>query len=459
MGISRIFTTPMAVTKTPPAPAATQMDLRELVLSNQSFGPQEVSNIQQTIATDAAQFATLRDAVHELQNDSNLSPASLTRLGICQALTGEVRVAEETLRRSDGGALAKYHLGRLAFQRGDFTAAIDNYAAAEKAGYTPEVCQIGIAEVKRYQGENDEAMQMLDNIFGPTEQTAEYLYQRAATVAAVGGSRDEVVKLYQRAINVNPNHAGALFGLALVYDRLGNDEEAFSLYQRAAAVMPTNVGTLINLGVIYEDRNEFAKAGACYRRVLEIDPNHPRARLYAKDAAAGGDVLFDEDMARRNERLSHLLNTSVNDFELSVRARNCLQKMGIRTLGDLTRTNEQTLLASKNFGETSLIEIREMLNSRGLALGQFASEKRDNEPPLDVSGLNPDQQAMLERPISDLNLSVRARKCMVRLQLSNIGELVRRTGDELLECKNFGVTSLNEVREKLTELGLKLRGD
>jgi len=33
------------------------------------------------------------------------------------------------------------------------------------------------------------------------------------------------------------------------------------------------------------------------------------------------------------------------------------------------------------------------------------------------------------------------------------------TGDDLLECKNFGVTSLNEVREKLADLGLKMRGD
>ena len=64
--------------------------------------------------------------------------------------------------------------------------------------------------------------------------------------------------------------------------------------------------------------------------------------------------------------------------------------------------------------------------------------------------MSPDEQAMLERPIADLNLSVRARKCMIRLGLTLIGELVRRTGDDLLECKNFGVTSLNEVREKLT---------
>jgi DNA-directed RNA polymerase subunit alpha len=48
---------------------------------------------------------------------------------------------------------------------------------------------------------------------------------------------------------------------------------------------------------------------------------------------------------------------------------------------------------------------------------------------------------------------------MVRLGLTSLGELIRKTGDDLLECKNFGVTSLNEVRDKLTQLNLKLRGD
>jgi len=56
--------------------------------------------------------------------------------------------------------------------------------------------------------------------------------------------------------------------------------------------------------------------------------------------------------------------------------------------------------------------------------------------------MSPDEQALLERPISDLNLSVRARKCMARLGLTLIAELIRKTGDDLLECKNFGVTSL-----------------
>ena len=73
--------------------------------------------------------------------------------------------------------------------------------------------------------------------------------------------------------------------------------------------------------------------------------------------------------------------------------------------------------------------------------------------------MSDDERAMHDRPIADLNLSVRARKCMVRLGITTIGDVIRRTGDELLECKNFGVTSLNEVREKLTIQNLRLRGE
>ena len=170
-------------------------------------------------------------------------------------------------------------------------------------------------------------------------------------------------------------------------------------------------------------------------------------------------MFYDEETQKRNDRLAQILNVPLSDFELSVRSRNCLQKMGIRTLGDLTRTSEAELLASKNFGETSLVEIRDMLRSKGLELGQFAHERLEPEPSIDLTTLPADAQAILDRPIADLNLSVRARKCMVRLGLNSIGELLRKTGDDLLECKNFGVTSLNEVREKLTIMGLKLRGD
>ncbi len=59
--------------------------------------------------------------------------------------------------------------------------------------------------------------------------------------------------------------------------------------------------------------------------------------------------------------------------------------------------------------------------------------------------------------MSDLNLSVRARKCLTRLGIVTMGELVSRTPDDLMSVRNFGVTSLNEIRQKLVDFELKLR--
>jgi DNA-directed RNA polymerase subunit alpha len=435
------------------------LDIRDIVVANNTFGPREIGQLTLTIAEDYQQFGVLRDAVAELETREDRTPAAAVRLGVCQFLLGRYRQAMETLRSADGGALAHFYVGKSHFALGHYADAIKSYSAAKTAGYHGDDCALAIAEAHRYNKDLHKSLEVLDKLSGAVEQTAEYLYQRGATVAALGGKPAEVIALFERAVEVDGRHAGALFGLAVENDRRGNDDTALQLYQRATATFPSNIGTLINLGLLYEDRQQFDRAQLCYQRVLDSFPDHPRARLYARDASASGNILYDEEAQRRQERLAAVLNIPVTDFELSVRSRNCLQKMGIRTLGDLTRSTEQELLASKNFGETSLVEIRDMLHSKGLELGQFAAEKAVAEPVLDLATMSPDEQALLERPISDLNLSVRARKCMARLGLTLIGELIRKTGDDLLECKNFGVTSLNEVREKLTGMGLKLRGD
>jgi DNA-directed RNA polymerase subunit alpha len=178
-------------------------------------------------------------------------------------------------------------------------------------------------------------------------------------------------------------------------------------------------------------------------------------------------MYIDESLEKQNDLIRRQMEIPVTDFELSVRSRNCLRKMNIRTLGDLTRTTEVALLASKNFGETSLSEIKEMMTSKNLRLGMALEAGLQgaaapggvmtyHDP---VEDLSPEDKALLAKSINDLNLSVRARKCLSKLGINTVGELVVHTGDELLECKNFGVTSLNEVREKLTTFSLKLKNE
>ncbi len=62
----------------------------------------------------------------------------------------------------------------------------------------------------------------------------------------------------------------------------------------------------------------------------------------------------------------------------------------------------------------------------------------------------------LELPIEALDLSERPRNCLRRAQIKTVGELVKRTADDLLNITNFGQKSLEEVTAKLDELGLSL---
>lgn len=68
-------------------------------------------------------------------------------------------------------------------------------------------------------------------------------------------------------------------------------------------------------------------------------------------------------------------------------------------------------------------------------------------------------QELLGRPIEELDLSVRARNCLDAESMSSVGELVRRPESELLKIKNFGKTSLKEIKKKLADLGLSLGMD
>ena len=167
-------------------------------------------------------------------------------------------------------------------------------------------------------------------------------------------------------------------------------------------------------------------------------------------------MVFDERLQRERDTQDAILDVPVSDFELSVRSRNCLKQMNIRTLGDLLQISEPELLSYRNFGDTSLNEIKAMLDQRGLSLGQAvpAVEALVVAPKLEPTG---DVSVQLQRPIGDLELSVRSRKCLQRLGVITLGELAIRSEAELLAIKNFGQTSLNEIKQQLATFGVSLR--
>src|SRR3954468_10913345 len=287
------------------------------------------------------------------------------------------------------------------------------------------------------------------------ERAAEEYYRRGLE-ADKEGNHEKAVEFYERALGENPDHEQAAFHLAVLYDRRAEDAKAIELYERICTSPPVHLNALMNLAILYEDNNHYEEAHRCLDAILRTDPNHPRARLYMKDVESARSMYYDEDADRKGGARNAVLEIPITDFELSVRSRNCLKKMNIRSLGDLLRTTEQELLGYKNFGETSQNEIKQLLAGKGLRLGQAADEsKSPTRRPTATAGSAPPE--ILSKSVQDLELSVRSRKALQRLNINTLGELTMRTEDELLGCKNFGQTSLNEIKQQLSSFGMGLR--
>ncbi len=302
---------------------------------------------------------------------------------------------------------------------------------------------------------------VLDVMIGIGESAADPESARkefeAGQAALREGDRLAAIERFRAAARLD-DKPEYVFQLAYHIDLLGEADEALALYEMICTVDEPHINALLNLAVLYEDRGDINRAEKCLRQVLDTHPNHQRARLFMKDVQASRNMYYDEEQARDLAKRNALLDTPVTDFELSVRARNCLKKMQIRTLGDLLKITEAELLSYKNFGETSLIEIKQMLSQKGLRLGQglegqFSRVRKEIYE--ELRGKAP--ESVLNKPISVLDLSVRARKALQLLNIQTIGDLAIRTEAELMGVKNFGATSLVEIREKLSEYGLDLR--
>jgi DNA-directed RNA polymerase subunit alpha len=285
--------------------------------------------------------------------------------------------------------------------------------------------------------------------------SAEYHYQMAQLKEAQG-AHGEGQKHAKKALALVPDHTGSLFMLALRSDLVGNDDEAIEYYRQIIASSKGSVNVWLNLAILYEDRGDYDKASTCTEAVLTAFPAHPRALLFQKDIDSSKTMFFDEEREKKLSRKNQILETPISDFELSVRSRNCLKKMSILTLGDLLNISEAELLSYKNFGETSLREIKAILDTKGLGLGMALDDKHFAKKAVSEPAHEEDQ-GLLSKPVDDLQLSVRARKCIQKLNIRTIGDMTRTTDAELLGCKNFGVTSLNEINKALNSVGLSLR--
>jgi DNA-directed RNA polymerase subunit alpha len=108
-----------------------------------------------------------------------------------------------------------------------------------------------------------------------------------------------------------------------------------------------------------------------------------RHHLDVFDQVSHEQVEFEsegKEISEEQNRLRKLLNMSVNEIELSVRAANCLNNANITTVGELAMKSEQEMLKYRNFGKKSLNEIKAKLEQLGLSLGMKLDERLLEKP-------------------------------------------------------------------------------
>jgi DNA-directed RNA polymerase subunit alpha len=400
----------------------------------------------------------MRFAEQVEQNLNSTSAVASLEAGIGLFILGRYREAIAKLQKGPDSKEKFLYLA-FAFRRiRKYDEVIQNLQKAKDAG--AEALNVSLEKVATYRhaGNLEAAAKEIKACSNFKNVSAEYHYQFARLQEAEG-LYDEAVANYKTALELAPTHQRSLFHLAYRYDLSGYEDQAIEYYKQVVAGSPTYVSALLNLAVLYEDRGEFEKASACVDKVLESHPNHPRAVLFHKDVESSKTMFYDEEREKKRSRKNQILETPISDFELSVRSRNCLRKMNIRTLGDLLNITEAELLSYKNFGETSLREIKAILDQKGLRLGQALEDKQlqVEVAPERAGAATAEDKGLLNKAVDDIQLSVRARKCLQKLNLRTLGELTRTTDAELLGCKNFGVTSLNEIKRALSSFGLSLR--
>jgi len=319
----------------------------------------------------------------------------------------------------------------------------DGVKKLRAAGKKLPAAQTELVRVLAEAGRADDAAKALDNCEGGVESD----FARGKLHEA-RGQVEQAINAYEAVLEQDQEHVEAAFKLGVLLDRIGDDDMAIEYYLVCADASPHYVPGVINLGVLYDERGESNAAIDCFRQALAYNPRNQRAHMLLRDAKASRSMYYDEREERERERMEKILKTPVNDFELSVRSRNCLAKMNIFTLGDLISITEQEMLNYKNFGETSLKEVKEMLDARNLRLGML----RENE---ERSYTRADQKTQQES-VEKLELSSRTMQVLESLGVSKVGDLLRYDDLQLYRAAGSGQSVVQELSTALGAFGLSL---
>ena len=442
------------------ADAAVALDLKG-ILTTEDLSPEKLHEVRREVHCHVDLRVQLDELLAEFGSKvakalSSENKAEVRR-GTSLWLLGK---SEETIKVLEPARVSKersYVLGVSYLEAGRPQDALAALKEASEADGSDAHISAAYCEAKIRAGKYDEAETHVDKLLKKDGAQGFYL---KGLLADFQGYHDEAMKSYEKALEIEPGHPSALFRLAYIMDRFGEDSRALELYEQLRKMRPMHLNTVMNLGVLYEDRGEYERAIQCYQTVLDYYPGHGRAGLYLKDAQASLTMFYDEDAARREAKVAQILGQPVAEISFSPRVRTALQKLGVNSLADLVAKSEEDLLQIPNFGRTSLRELKEFLSSKGLSLASASGPGGIVEPAVEEAPViteGPVNEETLKKNLSDFEWSGRIRKVYEKMGVVTVGDLLKRTEKDLLKSKNLGVTSIKEIRKKLGQLGVSMK--
>ena len=149
-----------------------------------------------------------------------------------------------------------------------------------------------------------------------------------------------------------------------------------------------------------------------------------------------------------------LLLRNAEDLEVGMMVVFWLRDQRIRYVGELVRRTEGELIGSPTMSRRMFAQIKEALAECGLHLGMEVP----HWPAERLAAIVLKTGVFFER-VDEMPLSVRSANCLKNANIDYVGQLVQKGDEELLRTANFGRSSLNEVRELLSGMGLRLGMD
>lgn len=201
-----------------------------------------------------------------------------------------------------------------------------------------------------------------------------------------------------------------------------------------------------------EDDNELANSKVV---ILSCNVDNEKFSVesiedYKEDVIIDDDIDWSDSKGEDFDSDNNPLNLNINEVEFSVRSYNCLKRAGINTIGDLCDMTLEDMSKVRNLGRKSLEEILSKLKDLGLSLKESDEENDDTG---EVTG-----ETVTDMPIEELEFSVRTYNCLTRAGIKTLGDICKKTPEDMMKVRNLGRKSLEEVLAKIKEYGLSLAG-